>query len=135
MGVALCIVAQEPVAGLDLCVRCKALGNVAEQTIDQLCDALKVTSLVSFTSQNPEEIADLMGEDVIDVDDADEFPGEEWFAPEDGLTTIRALIAHLTNVPSALPDAATVVDDLRGFERILVALAENQVKWYLAVDF
>jgi len=94
-----------------------------------------VTSLVSFTSQNPEEIADLMGEDVIDVDDADEFPGEEWFAPEDGLATVRALIAHLTAVPSALPESAIIVDDLRGFERVLAMLVEKQVKWHLAVDF
>lgn len=134
MSVALCIVAQEPVADLDLCVRCKAIGRVDDQTLDELCDALNVTSLVSFTSQNPGELADIMGEEVIDVDNDDELPVEEWFAPEDGLATVRALIAHLAKCPSALPDAAAVVDDLRGFERILAALAEKQVKWHLAVD-
>lgn len=134
MSVALCIVAQEPVAGLDLCIRCKAVGRIDDETLDQLCDALNVTSLVSFTSQDPGELADIMGEEVIDVDNDDELPPEEWFAPEDGLATVRALIAHLTNEPSALPNAEAVVTDLRGFERILAVLAEKQVKWHLAVD-
>src|SRR3546814_961111 len=83
MGVALHIVAQEQVPGLDLSVDGKAIGELSEQTVDQLCDALKVTSLVSFTSEDPEEIADLMGEEVIDVDDVDEFPGEDWFSAAD----------------------------------------------------
>lgn len=134
MSVALYIVAQERVSGLDLSVNGKAIGKVDEQSIDRLCDALNVTSLVSFTSQNPEEIADLMGEEVIDVDDVEEFPGEEWFAAEDGLATVRALIAHLTAVPSALADSAAIVDDLHGFERVLATLVEKQVKWHLAVD-
>src|SRR3546814_19988292 len=89
MGVALHIVAQEQVPGLDLSVDGKAIGELSEQTVDQLCDALKVNSLVSFTSEDPEEIADLMGEAVIDVDDVDEFPGEVRFAAADGLATVR----------------------------------------------
>src|SRR3546814_17526320 len=102
MRVALCIDAQEQVPGLDLAVDGEAIGELSEQTIDQLCDVLKVTSLVSFTSENPEEIADLMGEEVIDVDDVDAFPGEDWFSAADGLAPVRALIAHLGNVPSAV---------------------------------
>lgn len=133
MSVALYIVAQEPVAGLDLAVDGKAIGELSEQTIDQLCDALNVTSLVSFTSENPEEIADLMGEEVIDIDDVDEFPSEDWFSAADGLATVRALITHIDNVPSAVRDAAAVVNDLRSFEQVLAALAANNVKWHLAI--
>jgi hypothetical protein len=134
MGVALYIVAQKAIKGLDLSVDGKAIGKVDEQSIDALCDALNVASLVSFLSQDPDELADIMGEDVIDVEGDDELPPEEWFAPEDGLTTVRALIAHLAKVPSALPNAAAVITDLRDFECILAVLAEKQVRWHLAVD-
>lgn len=134
MSVALCLVVQEPVAGLDLSVCGKALGRVPDQTIDELCDALGVTSLVAFTSQNPGELADIMGEEVIDVDGDDEIPAEEWFAAGDGLVTVRALISHLSERPSLLPESAAVIDDLTGFERILAALAEKQVQWHLAID-
>lgn len=134
MSVALYVVAQSEVGGLDLSVNGKAIGRVPDQTIDDLCDALNVTSLVSFTSQDPGELADIMGEEVIDVDGDDELPEEEWFTPEDGLATVRALIAHLTKVPSALAESAAVVDDLHGFERVLAGLAAKQVKWHLAVD-
>lgn len=135
MGVALYIVAQRAIKGLDPSVDGKAVGRIDDQTLDTLCDALNVTSLVSFISQDPDELADIMGEDVIDVEDDDELPEEEWFAAEDGLATVRALIAHLDADPSALADTAMIVEDLRGFERVLAALAEHGVKWHLAVDF
>lgn len=134
MGVALYIVAQRAIKGLDPSVDGKAVGRIDDQTLDTLCDALNVTSLVSFISQDPDELADIMGEEVIGVEGDDELPEEEWFAAEDGLATVRALIAHLTKVPSALPNADAVVTDLSDFERILTVLVEKQVKWHLAVD-
>jgi len=135
MGVALYIVAQKAIKGLDLTVNGKAVGRIDEQTLDTLCDALNVTSLVSFISQDPDELADIMGEDVIDVEGDDELPEEEWFAAQDGLATVRALIAHLGADLSVLADTAMIVEDLRDFERVLAALAEHGVKWHLAVDF
>ena len=59
---------------------------------------------MSFFSQNPEDAAEF-------VEDASALPPEQWFEPVDGLTTVRALIAHF----SPMPADSTVVDDLREF--------------------
>src|SRR5687767_4194352 len=101
MGAALYIVAKDKPEGMDLFVNGKALSQ-ASARLSSAAKKLGVRELMSFFSQNPEDAADF-------VEDVSALPPEQWFAPEEGLTTIRALITHF----SASPSDSAVVDDLR----------------------
>ena len=63
-----------------------------------------------------------------------DFPKEEWFNPE-GLATVKAMIAHLTQNPEALTDSGKILEGLRKHEQVLATLAQHQVKWHLAIDY
>ena len=73
--------------------------------------------------------------------DLDPTTPEEWYAAEEGLATVRALIAAVaarpdpeTPDPFDPPGDATLAD-LRSFELILDRLAAAGIRWHLMVDF
>jgi hypothetical protein len=124
MGAALYIVAENKPEEMDLFVSGKAL---SQATARLSCAAKKIgmRELMTFFSQNPDNVAEFMDEG------ASALPPEQWFEPADGLTTVRALIAHF----SAAPAETAVVADLREFESVLQRLKDAGLRWHLAVDF
>jgi hypothetical protein len=124
MSAALYIVVENKPEETDVFVNGKALAG-AEDRLVAAAQKLGVPELMSFFSQDPEEAADFM--------DTDALPEEQWFRPNDGLRTIRALLAHFA--ASAKTGDAAIVSDLREFETVLQRLQEAQLRWHLAVDF
>jgi hypothetical protein len=124
MGAALYIVAENKPEEMDLFVNGKALSK-ADARLSSAAMKLGVRELMSFFSQNPEEAAEFMEEN------APALPPAQWFDPADGLTTVKALLAHFSGSPA---DAA-VVGDLREFEAVLERLKAAGLRWHLAVDF
>lgn len=135
MSVALYIVLEKDIEGFDAFVNGKAVGHADEQSVNDLCAALKVPSLFSFLSQDPDELEDFLLDDDIEDDEVDGHPREEWFSAESGLMTVRALIAHLVANPSALANAEAIVEDLQEYEKVLAAIAEKKTRWHFAIDF
>jgi hypothetical protein len=123
MGAALYIVAENKPEEMNLFVSGKALAQ-AETRLAAAAKKLRVRELMSFFSQNPEEVADFMAEGA-------PLPTEQWFDPAEGLTTVRALLAHF----SASPADASLGDDLREFEATLQRLQDAGLRWHLAVDY
>ena len=123
MGAALYIVAKDKPEELDLFVNGKALSKAGARLATDAKE-LGVPELMSFFSQNPEDVAEF-------VDDVSALPPEQWFDPVDGLTTVRALLSHY----SASQAHLDVVSDLREFEAILQRLKDAGLLWHLAVDF
>jgi hypothetical protein len=132
MGVALFIVPEREIPGLDVFVNGKALGHSEE--LDRLAERAGVRPLMGFFSQDPAEAAAFFEDEGIDAPE-DGFPLEEWFPAEEGLTTIRGLLSYLEANPAEVPDSSGLIEDLKEFESLLGRLASEGVGWHLSVDF
>lgn len=135
MGSAIYIVANKEVRDFDLFVNGKAIARIDGEKLEQLCEAAGVESLAGFISQDPDELADFLEDEGIELGGAGELPAGEWFTPERGLLAVRGLMGYLKSNPSTLARQAAVIEDLAGYESILVKLAERQLLWHFAVDF
>lgn len=127
MSLAYYIVLKSEIDGFDPFVDGKVIAHANPKTITKLCKTLGVQPLEEFLSVDPEQ---LMEE--FDVDDGEE---EQWFAADDGLKTVRALKAHLTNDPKAIKDAAAICEDLSAYEEVLERVKAANTQWHLAVDY
>ena len=132
MGVALYVVAEREVPGLDTFVNGKALGR--SRSLDKLAQLAGVRPLMEFFSQDPEEAAAFVEDEGADPPPGG-FPPEQWFPAADGLATVRGLLSYLVTNPTAARDSEAIADDLREFESVLDRLATEGVRWHLAVDF
>lgn len=134
MSIALYIVTQREPEGIDTFVNGKAIGDTDESALDALCEAAGVPSLMNFISQDPGEFADFLEQEGFEMEDGDSM-AEEWFTPAEGLAAIRGLMAHLRSNPTAIGNAAAIVEDLAEYEAVLVQLEQQDIPWHLAVDF
>ncbi len=126
MGAAYFIVLERDIAGLDISMDGKSLARNIE-ALDAAAKQLAVRPLSEFFSIAPEDAAGFLegeGEDSSELD----LPPLQHFSAEEGLATVRALLAH--------PAAQTphVAEDLRQCERILTAAAQRGVGWHLEID-
>lgn len=133
MGVALFIVPEKEVEGLDHFVNGKSIGHESDRAIDDFCRALGVTSLYKFCSQDPEELADFIESEGGEV--PDHLPGLEWFEAADGLRTVRAMLNALESGASPFEDTGGVVEDLKEYEAVLARLETEGVRWHMQADF
>ncbi|HEY2153985.1 MAG TPA: hypothetical protein VGH33_00045, partial [Isosphaeraceae bacterium] len=99
MGVALFIVPEREVEGLDTFVDGKALAHVKD--LDGLAREAGVRPLMEFFSAGPDDLLGILGEE---GDDGEmhlpagiEPPEVAWFDARDGLVTIRGLLRHLAD--------------------------------------
>lgn len=131
MGVAIYIQPKIEIEDFDDLVDGKAVAGVNEETWDGFCRELGVTSLMELASQNPEELNDLMDE----LEEDMELPDEQWFPASEGLKTVKALIAHLELNPGAVFDVGAVLEDLKGYERVLERFDREGIEFHFALDF
>jgi hypothetical protein len=132
MGVALFIVPEHEVPGLDPFVNGKALGH--SKHLDRLAERAGVRPLMEFHSQDPAEAEAFFEGEEVDPP-AEGFAPEQWFSAADGLTTVRGLLSELARSSAVVPEAAALIEDLREFESVLTRLDSEGVRWHLAVDF
>jgi hypothetical protein len=136
MGAALYIILDAEEPGFETGVDGKILSQNSE-ALDRFATELGVTPLMSFFSVDPR------GNDVRDFfDDEDEIdpellqpPEVTWFAPEDGLKTVRSLLGHVEGHPQEWHRTDDLISDLRRFEDILSRAADAGHRWHLAVDY
>jgi len=132
MGVALYIVEERKLPGIETHVNGKALGR--SKSLNKLARQAGVRRLMEFFSQDPEEAAAFIEDEGGEVPTGG-FPAEQWFSCHEGSVTVRGLLTHLAANPTAARDAVAITEDLREFESILAKLAEAGVRWHLAIDF
>ena len=133
MSVAIYIVVQDRPEDLDLFVNGKAIGHAAEPALEQLCRAAGVAPLSGYISQSPDELRELLEEFGGEV--PDDLPDEEWFAPEEGVALVQALIRCIEADPQVIEDSADILDDLQEFAAVFAEVARRGLRWHLAVDF
>lgn len=133
MSAALFIVLEREVQGLDTMMDGKCLSQ-ASKKLDKLAAKLQVTPLSEFLSTDPAQAAEFLdGEGIGDSDIP--IPPLRQFTAEQGLATVRALLAHIGSHPDSIPDSASIAKDLQDFERILSSAAAHGVGWHMEVDF
>ncbi len=122
MGSAYYIVLETKIDGLDTMMDGKSISRHIE-ALDKAAEELSVQPLSKFFSMPPEELAEFM-------DGADDIPLPplKQFSAQDGLATVKALLAHKP------VHTDHVVEDLRECERILTAAAEHGVHWHFQID-
>jgi hypothetical protein len=54
-----------------------------------------------------------------------------WFAPGEGLESIRGLLDYLTVHTEAVAEVKRVLGDLRQFERVLMRLDTHRIRWHI----
>lgn len=132
MSVALYIVAEREIEGFDPFVNGKALGHVSETAMRRLCEEAGVTQLMDYCSVSNEDLEQFLDDE---EELPDDLPEETWFEPAMGLRSVRGLMGLLRAKPAALRDAAAVLADLEEFEKVLMRLQQEHVRFHVAVDF
>jgi hypothetical protein len=133
MSVALYIILERPVPGLDDHVNGKALGR-AGKLLDDLAEKAGTKSLMKFFSASPEEMSEFAsGHGVAVEENATLFPPEQWFPAEEGLVTVRRLREAAR--AERIDNWQRILADLDEFERVLDVAREQGVGWHLAVDY
>jgi len=133
MGAALFITLRREIPDFDAFVNGKALSE-AERKLERIANELSVTPLMDFFSQDAGAAADFIEAEGGDPDDI-ELPDEAWFDAADGLSTVNALLEHISNNADVVRDSTAVLSDLREFQTVLKRAADENVEWHLEVDF
>ena len=128
MGLALFIALSEKVDFDDM-VNGRAVAR-AWEFLDKVAANASVKALADFISMDLKEFSGA---------GADENWQEEWFSPTDGLIMFRAFLDYLdkNDVPKEEVqnmEKEWIIDDLKGFEQVLVQAEAHSVKWHLEVD-
>ena len=64
-----------------------------------------------------------------------QYSDEKWFAPEDGISLVDALVAAIGQHPEIIPAPEKIVDDLKDYKNVLEQAKAINAKWHLAIDF
>lgn len=135
MAASLYIVVEGEDPGFDTFVNGHALAR-NEDALERLAERLKVTPLLDFFSADENSMALLLEQGAGNPDWVQNLPQPQWFSPTQGLITIRALIDFLACYPVALgSDTASVLSELRQYDRVLGKTAQHNLRWHLAVSW
>jgi len=133
MSVALYIVLEREDPCLESYVDGRALSR-AEAELMEVAKRLGVTPLMDFFSMDPEEMLAEAQEFNTGLT-TDTVPAEAWFAPADGLRTVRALRQYVDTNEGSVTEAASVANELVGFEHVLEEAERRGIRWHLGVDY
>ncbi len=135
MAASMYIVVEGEDPGFDIYVNGRALAR-QEASIERLAHTLGVDPLLEFFSADENSMALLIEEGAGNADLLHRLPPPQWFRPEDGLATIRALIAAVEMEPRRLgKESASVLSELLEYECVLRKAAEKGLRWHLAFSW
>lgn len=121
--------------GYDIFVNGHALAR-NEDALEKLAVRLNVKPLLEFFSADQNSMALLLEEGAGDPEWAKTLPPPQWFSPEDGLTTVRALLDYLKEAPAALgSETEQVINELTEYARVLQKTVQHNLRWQLAVSW
>lgn len=121
--------------GFDTYVNGRALAR-QEAAVERLAHTLGVKPLLDFFSADENSMALLIEEGAGNPDLLHRLPPPQWFRPEDGLVTIRELIAALEIEPRRLgKESAGVLSELMEYAGVLGKTADKGLRWHLAFSW
>jgi hypothetical protein len=125
------IIIEKEIPGVDIYVNGNFLSKNSDQ-LERLAKQLKVTPLMDFFSISKEEFSYLVDEHEVEPSKRKPPPDEKWFAAEEGLDTVNALLGAMPG--SKLSDRDRIVAELGEFVRVLQLAKTNNIRWHLGVD-
>lgn len=135
MAASLYIVVEGEDPGFDIFVNGHALAR-NEESLHRVAQTLHVPALLDYFSADENSMALLLEQGTGDPDWAQNLPQPQWFAGNDGLLTVRALIDYLAASPAALGSETTaVLSELKEYERVLQKTADHGLRWHLAASW
>lgn len=135
MAASLYIVVEGEDPGFDIFVNGHALAR-NEDALERLAESLQVKPLLHFFSADENSMCILLEQGSGDPEWAHHLPQPQWFEPEDGLVTVRALIEFLTLTPMSFgSETLPALSELREYERVLQKAAKYKLRWHLAVSW
>ncbi len=135
MAASMYIVVEGNDPGYDIFVNGRALAR-HEDAVERLALRLGVKPLIEFFSADENSMALLIAEGAGNPDLLKRLPPPQWYAPQDGLTTVAALVAALRDEPQQLgTEGALVLAELEEYERVLLKTQEHGLRWHLAVSW
>jgi hypothetical protein len=121
--------------GYDIFVNGHALAR-NEDALEKLAVRLNVKPLLEFFSADQNSMALLLEEGAGDPEWAKTLPPPQWFSPEDGLVTIRALLDYLRSASSVLgSETEPVASELTEYAQVLEKTVQRNLRWQLAVSW
>ena len=135
MAASLYIVVEGEDPGFDIFVNGHALAR-NEDALERLAERLKVSPLLEFFSADENSMALLLEQGAGNPEWARHLPEPQWFDPAAGLGTVGALLDFLRESPTALgSETASVMSELREYERVLRKTADRGMRWHIAVSW
>lgn len=135
MAASLYIVVEGEDPGFDIFVNGHALAR-NEEALHRLAVRLHVNPLLEFFSADQNTMALLFDQGAAESALPQRLPQPQWFAADDGLVTVRALMRFLVDAPVALgSETAPVLLELREYERVLSKTAAHRLRWHLAASW
>jgi len=121
--------------GYDIFVNGRALAR-HEDALERLALRLGVRPMIEFFSADENSMSLLIEEGAGNPDLIRRLPPPQWYAPGDGLATVRALMAALQDDPQQLgTEGAQVLGELEEYERVLDKASRAGHRWHLAVSW
>jgi hypothetical protein len=135
MSASLYIVVEGEDPGFDIFVNGQALAR-NEDALERLALKLSVAPLLEFFSADRNSMALLLDQGAESPAWATHLPQPQWFAPEEGLRTVRTLLDFLAMAPVALgSDSGAIERELREYESVLRKTQQRGLRWHLAVSW
>jgi hypothetical protein len=107
-----------------------------EGAVERLALQLGVQPLLEFFSADENSMALLIEEGAGNPDLMSRLPPPQWYAPQEGLRTVLALIESLAANPGQLgADGEELLGELREYELVLRRTVEHTLRWHLAVSW
>lgn len=121
--------------GYDIFVNGHALAQY-EDALEKLALRLGVRPLIDFFSADENSMALLIEEGAGNPELMKKLPPPQWFAPDDGLKTVRALVDVLRDDPQQLgTEGPQVLSELLEYARVLERTVKAGLRWHLAVSW
>jgi hypothetical protein len=98
--------------------------------LSSICRRHKIKLLEDFITMSPDDIYDMLGDDV----DLPEEYREKWFTADEGISLVTTLINHIRENPKDVKNADGVLKDLTDFLNLFEKARGIGAKWHFNVD-
>jgi len=135
MAASMYIVVEGDDPGFDIFVNGRSLAR-HEDALERLALRLGVKPLIEFFSADENSMSLLIEEGAGDRDLIRRLPPPQWYPADDGLKTVRALVAALQDEPQQLgTEGEQVVSELLEYVVVLEKTQARDLRWHLAVSW
>ena len=135
MAASMYIVVEGEDPGFDIFVNGRSLAR-HEDALERVALKLGVRPLIEFFSADENSMSLLIEEGAGNPELIRRLPPPQWYAPHDGLVTVRALVEALSNEPQLLgTEGAQVLSELNEYLRVLEKADARSMRWHLAVSW